>query len=132
MNTLCNELNQAENKSAYPVDPASKKVTPDAYRIALVVSPREAEPFFIQLPPYSSYRDRMDNVFYPKGAIVTAPQAHQIELGLIQSVSSNQATEFTCEFCGHHRKRRKGIYKDTQQPRYVCSKCERVPSRPSV
>ncbi|NJL19592.1 MAG: hypothetical protein HC895_00250 [Leptolyngbyaceae cyanobacterium SM1_3_5] len=132
LNQLCDELNKAEGKSANPSDPTVRKVTPDAYRIALVVSPTEVEPFFVQLPPYSSYRDRMDNVSYPKGAIVTAPQAHQIELGLIQSASSNQAADFTCEFCGHHRKRRKGIYKDTQQPRYVCSKCERVPSRPSV
>jgi len=59
LNQLCAELNQVEGKSAYPTDPTSKKVSPDAYRVALVVSPREADPFFLQLPPYSNYADQL-------------------------------------------------------------------------
>lgn len=125
LNQLCDELNQAENKSAYPRDPASKKVSPDAYRIALVVSPRESDPFFIQLPPYSSYRDRMAGISYPEGAIVTAPEANQIELGLRRSLSDSPA-DFICAHCGHNSQRRKGSYK-SGEPRYVCAKCERVP-----
>ncbi|MBD2092375.1 hypothetical protein H6F67_21225 [Microcoleus sp. FACHB-1515] len=127
LNRLCEELNEAENKSAYPRDPATKKVSPDAYRIALVVSPREAEPFFIQLPPYSSYRDRMAGISYPKNAIVTAPQAHQVELGLLAS-SNSLPDDFTCVHCGHHSKRRKGTYADGT-PKYVCSSCSRATAR---
>jgi len=130
LNALCDELNQAENKSAYPRDPASKKVSPDAYRIALVVSPREAEPFFIQLPAYSSYRDRMVGISYPQGAIVTAPETNQIELGLKHS-ASNSPADFTCDRCGHLGKRRKGTYSDGL-PRYVCSACGRVTPRLDV
>jgi predicted RNA-binding Zn-ribbon protein involved in translation (DUF1610 family) len=119
---LCDDLNQAENKSAYPRDPTSKTVSPDAYRIALVVSPRESDPFFIQLPPYSYYRNQMAGISYPEGAIVTAPAANQMALGL-----GDQATAFTCAHCGCNSKRRKGKYQNGQA-RYVCSACGRVPS----
>ncbi len=122
LDQLCDELNQAEGKSAYPSDPTSKKVSPDAYRIALVVSPRSPDPFFIQLPPYSSYYGQMDGVSYPKGAIVTAPEANQTALGLSHSA-------FTCPYCGCTSKRRKGTYK-TGQPKYICRQCSRVPSVP--
>jgi hypothetical protein len=120
LNQLCNELNQAEGKSAYPADPTSKKVSPDAYRIALVVSPRAVDPFFIQLPPYSHYYGQMDGMSYPKGAIVTAPEANRAALELSHSA-------FTCAYCGCNSKRRKGAYK-TGKPKYICSQCGRVPS----
>lgn len=122
LNQLCEELNQAEGKSAYPSDPTSKKVSPDAYRIALVVSPRSVDPFFIQLPPYSSYHGQMAGVIYPEGAIVTAPEANQKALALNQ-----QSAAFTCPHCGCHNKRRKGTYTNGDT-KYVCSRCSRVPS----
>ncbi|NJL22989.1 MAG: hypothetical protein HC895_22670 [Leptolyngbyaceae cyanobacterium SM1_3_5] len=127
LNQLCDELNQAENKSIHPSNSQHKVVSPDAYRIALVVSPREAEPFFIQIPAYSSYRDRMAGICYPKGAIVTALEVNQIALGMIHS-ASNQLSEFTCNHCAHHSKRRKGTYADGS-PKYVCSSCGRVAVR---
>jgi len=130
LNQLCNDLNKAENKSAHPANPTVRKVTPDAYRIALVVSPIEAEPFFIQLPPYSNYHNCMSGVSYPQGAKVTAPEAHQVELGLMQLLSK-PPTDFTCENCGSNRKRRKGTYSDGAT-KYVCSVCGRVAPRLDV
>jgi hypothetical protein len=124
LNQLCEELNQAEGKSAYPSDPTSKKVSPDAYRIALVVSPRAVDPFFIQLPPYSSYYGQMEGVSYPKGAIVTAPEANQKALGVSRSLSSS-LSDFTCAYCGGQTRRRKGFYKNGEA-RYVCAQCVRV------
>lgn len=129
LNELCQELNEAEGKSAYPTDPTIKKVSPDAYRVALVVSPREPNPFFIQIPPYSYYLNKLQGVSFPAGATITAPQANQIELGLI---SDGRPTEFKCEYCGHDKVRRKGVYQTTGKPRYVCSHCGRVPSSPRL
>ncbi|WP_346294352.1 hypothetical protein [Sphaerothrix gracilis] len=123
LNQLCVELNEAEGKSAYPTDPTSKVVSPDAYRIALVVSPREAEPFFIQLPAYSSYVGQLEGVEFPEGAEVTAPKANQMSLGLLDG---GTPPETQCVHCGHDRFRRKGEYADGRL-RYVCSSCGRVP-----
>ncbi|NJR67169.1 MAG: hypothetical protein HC772_20595, partial [Leptolyngbyaceae cyanobacterium CRU_2_3] len=125
LNQLCAELNQAEGKSAYPTDPIIKKVSPDAYRVALVVSSRETEPFFIQLPPYSSYVGQLEEVEYPEGAIVTAPIANQQALGLL--ASSDPRPQSACTNCGSANFRRKGTYK-TGKAKYVCSQCGRVPS----
>lgn len=125
LNQLCADLNAAEGKSAYPTDPTSKKVSPDAYRVALVVSPREPDPFFIQLPSYSSYLGRLEGVTYPDGASITAPVENQMALGL---TDDGRPRSFSCAFCGSTASRRKGIYKATGQPRYVCSQCGRVPS----
>lgn len=125
LNELCAELNEAEGKAAYPTDPTIKKVSPDAYRVALVVSPREPNPFFVQLPPYSSYLGRLTEVTYPAGAIVTAPRENQQVLGLIEG---GKPKAFCCEFCGCTTTRPKGTYKKTGLPRYVCKQCERVPS----
>jgi len=88
------------------------------------VSPRAVDPFFIQLPPYSHYYGQMEGVSYPKGAIVTAPEANQKALGLSRALSSS-LSDFTCAYCGHHRQRRKDSYKNGQ-PRYVCAACHRV------
>ncbi|NEQ25371.1 MAG: IS1 family transposase, partial [Microcoleus sp. SIO2G3] len=125
LNQLCEELNQAEGKSAYPSDPTSKKVSPDAYRIALVVSPREPDPFFLQLPPYSSYLGQLQGVNFPDGAIVTAPKDNQIALGLIEG--EDIKPKAPCVFCSHSNFRRKGTYKNGKT-KYVCSQCGRVPS----
>jgi hypothetical protein len=125
LNELCAELNKSEGKAAYPTDPTVKKVSPDAYRMALVVSPREPNPFFVQLPPYSSYLGQLTEVTYPVGAIVTAPLENQQALGLIKG---DKPESFSCGFCGCASVRRKGLYKATRKPRYVCSQCGRVPS----
>jgi predicted RNA-binding Zn-ribbon protein involved in translation (DUF1610 family) len=126
LNALCIELNQVEGKSVAPPDPQVKKVSPDAYRIALVVSPRETNPFFIQLPPYSSYVGQLIDVDYPEGAIVTAPTANQVALGLLASKDSKPNS--ACIHCGNASFRRKGTYKATGKLKYVCSQCGRVPS----
>ncbi|HEY9646131.1 MAG TPA: hypothetical protein V6C88_07175 [Chroococcidiopsis sp.] len=127
LNQLCAELNSAEGKSAYPTDPTRKTVSPDAYRIALVVSPRDTDPFFIQLPPYSHYVGQLDGITYPDGAIVTAPTENQRALGLLNATPGKPTTP--CTFCGSPGFRRKGHYKATGRPRYVCVQCGRVPSR---
>lgn len=124
LNDLCAELNQAEGKAACPTDPRVKKVSPDAYRVALVVSPREPNPFFVQLPPYSSYLGQLTDVTYPAGAIVTAPQENQQVLGLM---GGGKPESFCCKHCGCMETRRKGNYKTTGLPRYVCNQCGRVP-----
>ena len=125
LNELCAELNEAQGKAAYPTDPTVKKVSPDAYRVALVVSPKETDPFFVQIPPYSSYRRQLEGVTYPTGAIVTAPKSNQQALGLLEG---GKPQAFACAFCGCTNARRKGRYKTTGKPRYVCSQCGRVPS----
>lgn len=125
LNQLCAELNEAEGKSAYPTDPTVKKVSPDAYRVALVISPREPDPFFVQLPAYSSYLGKLEAVEYPQGAIVTAPRPNQQALGLLES---DKPKSFCCAHCGCTSVRRKGVYKTSRKPRYVCSHCGRVPS----
>lgn len=125
LNALCAELNETEGKSAYPSDPTSKQVSPDAYRVALVVSPKESDPFFLQIPPYSSYLGQLNGVAYPPGAIITASVENQQALGLI---GGGKPQAFSCEFCGCTSARRKGIYKASGKPRYVCSQCGRVPS----
>ncbi len=121
LNQLCSELNQAEGKSAHPPDPRIKKVSPDAYRIALVVSPNESDPFFIQLPAYSSYVGQLDEVSYPANAVVTAPRENQAALGLIESEKQKACS------CGCTKLRKKGTYKDGRT-KYVCNECGRVPS----
>ncbi|MFE4108435.1 hypothetical protein [Almyronema epifaneia] len=125
LNQLCAELNEAEGKSAYPTDPNRKVVSPDAYRIALVASPREAEPFFIQLPAYSSYVGQLEGVEFPEGAEVTAPRENQMSLGLLDG---RTPPDTQCVHCGHDRFRRKGEYADGRL-RYVCSNCGRVPAQ---
>ncbi|MEP0914214.1 hypothetical protein NDI45_25225 [Leptolyngbya sp. GB1-A1] len=125
LNKLCDELNTAEGKSAYPADIAVKKVDPDAYRIALVVSPRTSEPFFIQIPPYSSYAGKMDGVKFPPGSLITAPIENQEALSLIDTEVPDEA----CRHCGCTSFYKKGTYKDKArlgQPRYVCAQCRRA------
>jgi predicted nucleic acid-binding Zn-ribbon protein len=81
---LCTELNTAEGLSARP-KPGTKIVDRNAYRVALVVSPASDEPFFIQIPAYSHYADKLDGVSFPKGATLTAPLENQVRLGLAAS-----------------------------------------------
>ncbi|MEP1080210.1 hypothetical protein NDI52_33145 [Leptolyngbya sp. PL-A3] len=59
--------------------------------------------------------------------MITAPRENQMALGLF---SDGKAIAFSCEYCGSDRSRRKGTYRTTGQPRYVCSHCGRVPSSP--
>ncbi|NJL54501.1 hypothetical protein HC928_04375 [bacterium] len=119
LNQLCAELNQAEGKSAYPTDPTVKKVSPDAYRIALVVSPTEVDPFFIQIPPYSHYVGQLEGIEYPKGAIVTAPVENQMAL-----VADPGRRPKSCIYCGCQKIYAKGKYSDGT-PKYVCAACKR-------
>jgi hypothetical protein len=81
---LCTKLNEAEGLSARP-KPGTKVVDRNAYRVALVVSPATDEPFFIQIPPYSFYADKLDDVKFPKGSSITAPYENKVLLGLAAS-----------------------------------------------
>ena len=69
LNDLCDELNDLEGLTARPKVGDAKKVSPNAYRIALVVSPAHA-PFFMQIPAYSSFD--LEGVRFPEGARVTS------------------------------------------------------------
>jgi hypothetical protein len=89
---LCSQLNDSEGLSARP-KPGTKVVDRAAYRIALVVSPATGEPFFIQIPAYSFYADKLEGVSFPSGATVTAPYENQVALGLAASPDS-------CPSCG--------------------------------
>lgn len=69
LNELCDSLNEQEGLTARPKIGKAKKVSPNAYRIALVVSPAHA-PFFIQLPAYSDFD--LEGIRFPEGAKVTS------------------------------------------------------------
>ena len=70
LNSLCDLLNEQEGLTARPKIGDSKKVSPNAYRIALVVAP-SFEPFFVQQPAYSDFS--LDGLRFPEGARVTSP-----------------------------------------------------------
>jgi hypothetical protein len=70
LNELCDRLNQEEGLMSRPAVGQAKKVSPEAYRIAFVVSPA-CEPFFMQLPAYSSLS--LDGLRFPAEARVTSP-----------------------------------------------------------
>ncbi|MBD3885941.1 hypothetical protein IFO70_29995 [Phormidium tenue FACHB-886] len=112
---LCRQLNEAEGLSPRP-KPGTKVVDRHAYRVALAVSPAADEPFFLQIPPYSSYVHTLSGVSFPKGATVTAPLAHQIALGLIQP---SQA----CPHCGSVKLKISKNRGDRKQ--YRCAECHK-------
>ena len=70
LNELCEQLNQEEGLMSRPAVGQAKKVSPEAYRIAFVVSPA-CEPFFIQLPAYSSLS--LEGLRFPAETRVTSP-----------------------------------------------------------
>jgi hypothetical protein len=85
LNELCEELNREEGLMSRPAVGQAKKVSPEAYRVAFVVSPA-CEPFFMQLPAYSSFS--LEGLRFPAEARVTSPHwqgiATQNELGKSQ------------------------------------------------
>ncbi|HAG80477.1 MAG TPA: hypothetical protein DCL61_04725 [Cyanobacteria bacterium UBA12227] len=109
---LCEELNAQAGLIARP-EMGSKKVSPDAYRVALIVSPGH-EPFFCQIPPYGFYRDNLDAVAFPDGAKVTSPH-------LLGSETVAQSA-ISCHYCGSSKVEKNGNYKDGTQ-RYRCRDC---------
>lgn len=70
LNELCEELNRKEGLISRPAVGQAKKVSPNAYRVAFVVSPA-CEPFFMQLPAYSSLS--LDGLRFPTEAQITSP-----------------------------------------------------------
>lgn len=70
LNELCDRLNQEEGLKSRPAVGEAKKVSPGAYRVAFVVSPA-CEPFFMQLPAYSSLS--LDGLRFPAESRVTSP-----------------------------------------------------------
>lgn len=95
LNDLCDELNDQEGLTARPKVGDAKKVSPNAYRIALVVSPAHA-PFFIQIPAYSSFD--LEGVRFPEGAKVTSTHWRDAE----EAADGDRLSEaFTiCPECG--------------------------------
>lgn len=71
LNSLCEELNKLEGRIATPKMGDEQKVSPDAYRIAMIISPKADEPIFIQIPPYSSMD--LEGMNFPEGSMVTSP-----------------------------------------------------------
>lgn len=76
LNALCDQLNAEEGLTARPKIGDKKKVSPNAYRIALVASPAH-QPFFVQLPAYSDFD--LDGVSFPEGAKVTSTHWQELE-----------------------------------------------------
>ena len=115
LEALCQQLNEAEGLSPRP-KPGTKVADRQAYRVALVTSPAAEEPFFIQIPPYSSYAHQLNGVSFPQGAKVTAPLANQIALGLIEASKA-------CPHCGSsHLKVSKNR---GERKQYRCTDCGR-------
>lgn len=72
LNDLCDELNELESLKVRPAVGEAKKVSPNAYRIALAISPA-CEPFFFQIPAYSGFN--LAGLRFPAGAAVTSPHS---------------------------------------------------------
>jgi predicted nucleic acid-binding Zn-ribbon protein len=109
---LCDDLNAQAGLIARP-EMGSKKVSPDAYRVALIVSPGH-EPFFCQIPPYGSYGGTTEGVTFPDGAKVTSPHLSGGETVAPSAIS--------CHYCGSSKIEKNGTYKDGTQ-RYRCRDC---------
>ena len=109
---LCEELNAQAGLIARP-EMGSKKVSPDAYRVCLVVSPGH-EPFFAQIPPYGFYKGDIESVTFPDGAKVTSPH--------LLGSETVAPTAISCHYCGSSKTEKNGTYKDGTQ-RYRCRDC---------
>ena len=70
LNQLCDRLNELEGLKVRPAVGEAKKVSPNAYRVALAVSPA-CEPFFFQIPAYSDFS--LEGLRFPAEARVTSP-----------------------------------------------------------
>jgi hypothetical protein len=117
LNELCEQLNQEEGLMSRPAVGQAKKVSPEAYRIAFVVSPA-CEPFFMQLPPYSSLS--LEGLRFPTEARVTSPH---------WAVATKPDTAITqcCTHCGSTIVHLKSPYANGDL-RYICGKafCRKV------
>lgn len=80
LNELCDRLNQEEGLKSRPAVGEAKKVSPEAYRVAFVVSPA-CEPFFMHLPAYSSLS--LDGLRFPTEARVTSPHWGKLNSAII-------------------------------------------------
>ena len=119
---LCTSLNESEGLSARP-KPGTKIVDRHAYRIALVVSPATDEPFFIQIPAYSYYADKLNGVDFPKGSAITAPHENQVALGLA-------ANPDECPECGSSNTKVNKSYK--AHIKRVCGDCGHYYNVPKI
>lgn len=89
LNELCEQLNTEEGLKSRPAVGEAKKVSPEAYRVAFVVSPA-CEPFFMQLPAYSSLS--LDGLRFPADARVTSPHW--------QAAPESKSNAQCCPHCG--------------------------------
>lgn len=116
LNELCDRLNTEEGLKSRPAVGEAKKVSPEAYRVAFVVSPA-CEPFFMQLPAYSS--QSIEGLRFPAEARVTSPHWKKE----IQGLPKAQC----CTHCGSTIVHLKKPYANGDL-RYECGKagCRRV------
>ena len=117
LNELCEQLNQEEGLMSRPAVGQAKKVSPEAYRIAFVVSPA-CEPFFIQLPAYSSLS--LEGLRFPAEARVTSPHWKE-------ATKPDTAVTQCCTHCGSTIVHLKKPYANGDL-RYECGKaaCRKV------
>ncbi|MBI4738768.1 hypothetical protein HY772_04340 [Candidatus Woesearchaeota archaeon] len=120
LEALCRQLNEAAGLSPRP-KPGTKVVDRHAYRVALVVSPATDEPFFLQIPPYSHYADKLEGISFPNGAIITAPYENQVALGLASD-------PLTCPHCGSaHTKQDRPLKTEIKRKCNDCGHFYKVP-----
>ena len=101
---LCDELNELEGLIDRPLLGDEKKVSPNAYRVAMVDAPSHP-PFFIQLPAYGDFS--LEGLRFPAGAKVTTQ--HELE-----DVEDDLAAEafLLCPHCEGPKITRSGHYSD--------------------
>ncbi len=120
LEALCRQLNEAAGLSPRP-KPGTKVVDRHAYRVALVVSPATDEPFFLQIPPYSHYADKLEGISFPNGARITAPHENQVALGLASD-------PLTCPHCGSaHTKQDRPLKTEIKRKCNDCGEFYKVP-----
>lgn len=122
LTNLCDELNQQEGLADRAYLGEEKKVSPTAYRVAMVDAPSHP-PFFIQLPAYGDFS--LDGLRFPAGAKVTSQ--HDLE-----DAEDDLAAEafIICPHCESASIARHGQYKDGAARfrcnRRECRKCFRL------
>ena len=82
LNQLCDHLNEQEGLKVRPAVGEAKKVSPNAYRVALAVSPA-CEPFFFQIPAYSDFS--LEGLRFPAEARITSPHWQSKPVGSVDA-----------------------------------------------
>lgn len=94
LNALCDQLNEEDGLKVRPDIGEAKKVSPNAARIALCISPA-CEPFFFQIPVYSGFN--LVGVRFPAEAKVTSPHWQNLNESIAEQPVS---WPLSCPHCG--------------------------------